>query len=376
MLSEDWNETWREGSVDWPLLCSEGESRCHASFQERETTSSSPPPPRPRFSHAALLSSQVCPFGTASSAIVTAEQRVRQPVGFVGGSDTTEAKLGVLVAGSGTPITKDYNIDIEVLSVTTNGACGGTYCVTGVYFKYKSSTMRTYFHPLSAVYDSVGNTDQYVDEATALELRPLDGSPVSTGVYVYWKLSATDAVGDINAGDHYYVNITWNEGVHHNTMDDNTVHQNIECSGRGTCHRGTGTCKCDSGWQGDACQRASCPKDCNGRGTCVTLKYFAQDASITYNGFDAKQRMTCACDPGFRGHDCSQTECPSSKDPLGGFGHDGRNSYHAGGSSSDPINEGPALDCSGRGNCDYSKGVCSCAVGYTGEACELLSNFV
>jgi hypothetical protein len=81
---------------------------------------------------------------------------------------------------------------------------------------------------------------------------------------------------------------------------------------------------------------------------------------------------------------------------MGAFGSDGRNRTHAGGAwGTDTDNEGPAFDCSGRGLCDYSIGVCRChsvspgastcgtvhhrslctplsppLQGYSGEACE------
>ena len=60
----------------------------------------------------------------------------------------------------------------------------------------------------------------------------------------------------------------------------------------------------------------------------------------------------CLCDAGFRGPDCSLVECPTTTDPLGGDdGAQGR-------------------DCSGRGICDYSSGVCECFSGYRGTDCK------
>ena len=39
----------------------------------------------------------------------------------------------------------------------------------------------------------------------------------------------------------------------------NTAHEYMECSNKGICDRSRGVCECFSGYEGSACQRASCP---------------------------------------------------------------------------------------------------------------------
>ena len=39
----------------------------------------------------------------------------------------------------------------------------------------------------------------------------------------------------------------------------NTAHEYMECSNKGICNRGRGVCECFDGYEGSACQRASCP---------------------------------------------------------------------------------------------------------------------
>jgi len=138
------------------------------------------------------------------------------------------------------------------------------------------------------------------------------------------------------------------------TPDSNTLsHQRVECAGRGTCDRKSGQCQCFPGFTGFACERQACPKNCNGRGRCVTQNWMAYEASKTYTSpWDASMAQGCVCDLGARGPDCSLEECPSGPDVLEGQGNNfGR-------------------DCSGRGLCDYSTGLCRCFLGYFGTRCQ------
>ena len=133
----------------------------------------------------------------------------------------------------------------------------------------------------------------------------------------------------------------------------NQAHYYAECSNKGVCDRKTGECKCFDGYDGKACERTLCPGNCNNRGRCVKQEQLAYEASKTYSApWDANKHVGCVCDLGARGPDCSLEECPSGGDVLLGKGNNfGR-------------------DCSGRGICDYSSGLCKCFQGYFGTRCQ------
>lgn len=153
-------------------------------------------------------------------------------------------------------------------------------------------------------------------------------------------------------------------------VGSNNAHPVVECSNKGVCDRKTGTCFCDLGFDGLACERTTCPNDCSFAGICMTQKLMAEQAGRTYTSpWDAEKHYGCVCDMGHRGIDCSEctcwtrfiavysrsnhvVECPTGPDVLNGYGgKEGR-------------------DCSGRGICDYKVGVCICFTGFYGAACE------
>lgn len=100
----------------------------------------------------------------------------------------------------------------------------------------------------------------------------------------------------------------------------NTAHFYMECSNKGRCDRATGECQCFDGYDGVACQRASCPgypNSCSGHGTCKTIRQLADDDySNVYKLWDKDVTMGCECDKGYSGPDCSERKCKYGVDPL------------------------------------------------------------
>jgi hypothetical protein len=137
----------------------------------------------------------------------------------------------------------------------------------------------------------------------------------------------------------------WGTTEQYPNANANEGHFYMECSNKGLCDRGTGTCQCFDGYTGTACARAACPEGCSGHGTCESIKELAEmrafdthkqhqsaaavagsdnhpdyDASISesysYDLWDADKTMGCKCDPGFFGADCSLRKCAYGLDPL------------------------------------------------------------
>lgn len=303
-------------------------------------------------------SERTCPLGSAFGAISSLDYSVstgaialdpqRQFSGAAHSSTTHSAVLSV--DSSDYKLAESQTFNVRVLSES-----GGT-----ILAQWKLAGQATYSRvftmPMSAdaaiELGGSGSGTVLANEGTA-----------NTGVRVY-------ATGSTNVYENhlYTFTVNYREGRPYSTAVANSAHQESECSGRGLCDRGTGRCRCFGGYQGEACQRTSCPNDCNGHGICQSLARFVADtSSVTYKAiasggaFDATKEFGCLCDVGYRGADCALVECPSGGDPLGGAGGNGLDG---------DVLMTHASDCSGRGVCDYSSGTCSCFKGYTGTRCE------
>jgi hypothetical protein len=136
-------------------------------------------------------------------------------------------------------------------------------------------------------------------------------------------------------------------------VGSNNLHPLVECSNKGLCNRQTGECECFTGYDGIACSRTTCPFDCHHHGICWSERLLAGHASRVYvTPWDSLKQIGCVCDIGYRGPSCEFQECPSGPDPLAGYGNEA------------------GRDCSGRGQCDYEKGLCSCFEGFFGTRCQ------
>ena len=117
----------------------------------------------------------------------------------------------------------------------------------------------------------------------------------------------------------------------HNDLTQ-TAHDYAECSNAGICNRNTGLCDCQSGFEGGACQRMSCPSFldsegaieyhayegvCSGHGVCQTLRNVAKsDFGTQYKLWDRDMSTACICDAGYFGGDCHMRSCKKELDPM------------------------------------------------------------
>jgi len=105
------------------------------------------------------------------------------------------------------------------------------------------------------------------------------------------------------------------------TVQTNTGHYYMECSNKGICDREAGNCECFPGYEGSACQRASCPAGengvCSGHGVCQSIRELAMaDNDNIYELWDDDTTLGCDCDAGYYGADCSLRKCKYGIDPL------------------------------------------------------------
>ncbi|XP_009572965.1 PREDICTED: tenascin [Fulmarus glacialis] len=119
------------------------------------------------------------------------------------------------------------------------------------------------------------------------------------------------------------------------------------CSGHGNYSIEICGCVCEPGWKGPNCSEPDCPHNCFNRGLCIQGK--------------------CICNEGFTGEDCSQATCPSDCNDQGKC-VDGVCVCFEGYTGTDCSEELCSQGCSVHGRC--VSGHCVCHEGFTGEDCS------
>uniref|UniRef100_A0A672KG05 Tenascin-like n=1 Tax=Sinocyclocheilus grahami TaxID=75366 RepID=A0A672KG05_SINGR len=153
------------------------------------------------------------------------------------------------------------------------------------------------------------------------------------------------------------------------------------CSGRGNYSTETCSCVCEPGWKGVNCSEPECPNFCQDQGRCEDGKcicfegFGGEDCSIELCPVDCSENGecidgACICAEGFIGEDCSLTNCLNNCLGRGRCVDDECvcDEPWTGFDCSELICPN---DCYDRGRCD--NGTCYCEEGFTGEDCGELT---
>ncbi|XP_021782909.1 tenascin isoform X6 [Papio anubis] len=153
------------------------------------------------------------------------------------------------------------------------------------------------------------------------------------------------------------------------------------CSGRGNFSTEGCGCVCEPGWKGPNCSEPECPGNCNLRGQCIDGQCICDEG---FTGEDCSQLAcpgdcndqgkcvngVCICFEGYAGADCSQEICPVPCSEEHGTCVDGLCVCHDG-FAGDDCNKPLCLNnCYNRGRCVENE--CVCDEGFTGEDCSEL----
>ncbi|XP_053420605.1 tenascin isoform X7 [Nycticebus coucang] len=150
------------------------------------------------------------------------------------------------------------------------------------------------------------------------------------------------------------------------------------CSGRGNFSTEGCGCVCEPGWKGPNCSEPECPSNCHLRGQCVDGQCVCDEG---FTGEDCSQLAcpgdcndqgkcvngVCVCFEGYTGADCSREVCPVPCSEEHGTCVDGRCVCQEGFAGDDCQEPLCLNNCYGRGRCVENE--CVCDEGFTGEDC-------
>ncbi|XP_064828505.1 tenascin-like isoform X1 [Oncorhynchus masou masou] len=153
------------------------------------------------------------------------------------------------------------------------------------------------------------------------------------------------------------------------------------CNGHGNYSADTCGCICEPGWKGPNCTESECPNNCQDQGRCVDGKcicfegFGRDDCSLKVCKVDCGGNGqciggVCVCSAGYTGEDCSKLTCPSDCNDRG-VCFNGMCICNAGYQGEDCSQLACPNNCHNRGQC--VNGQCVCNVGYQGEDCSELS---
>ncbi|XP_074546521.1 tenascin-like isoform X2 [Halichoeres trimaculatus] len=149
------------------------------------------------------------------------------------------------------------------------------------------------------------------------------------------------------------------------------------CNGRGNFSTEICGCVCEPGWKGPNCSEPECPNNCQERGRCVDGKcecfkgFSGEDCTLAVCTVDCGEYGQCVggkcvCSDGYFGEDCSETKCLNNCQGRGRC-EDRECVCDEPWTGFDCSELICPKDCYDRGRC--VNGTCYCEEGYTGEDC-------
>ena len=139
--------------------------------------------------------------------------------------------------------------------------------------------------------------------------------------------------------------------------------EDLPCAGRGKCDTTTGVCECYAD-NGDSFGSSNSKNEAGTRGDCgfamTSTTNCPGETSCSLHGICAETTYKCSCEEGWYGGNCGLRECLKGPSWF---------SYP----SADNVGHDVLTECSDMGICDSSVGVCECAPGFFGEACQYMA---
>ncbi|XP_012885564.1 PREDICTED: tenascin [Dipodomys ordii] len=150
------------------------------------------------------------------------------------------------------------------------------------------------------------------------------------------------------------------------------------CSGRGNFSTEGCGCVCEPGWKGPNCSEPECPGNCSLRGQCLdgqcvcAAGFAGADCSEPACPSDCNDQGrcvqgACVCFEGYTGPDCGREVCPGPCSEEHGTCVDGRCVCREGFAGADCREPLCLHGCRGRGRCVENE--CVCDEGFTGDDC-------
>ncbi|CAM9627271.1 unnamed protein product [Chrysoparadoxa australica] len=330
-------------------------------------------------------------FGGAATT-VCASSAVTTTVEFT--HDFGSLPAAKVETGSSSPLTSGGTVVLGMNTVTTLScaACAGP-CTGGFHLVYDDAVttqlgaaataaeVAAAFTALSSVTSpvySIDNVDVSFDTGAAV----CGTGAVTTTITVrsaYGNLPNMEVIPSIITGGSTAVSLTLGHSK--------GTKENALCSNHGVCNGLTGTCACERNvarhlrprcsasdwwvWQSSNGYGAAGTRgDCGYRTGTVScglrelLKSYLSGSDATAktcsgNG-ECQTTGLCICHPKFHGMACSQKQCPTGK------------AWFDEAFATDKAHL-PGSECSNRGSCTHSTGVCTCDTGFTGAACQRLA---